>query len=561
MEAIGRRPIRHWQLFDLTLDIDVDRAANSIRGMLDAIQAANPGLTFADMRRDDLKRLIDWAAKTTTRTAYKKVRLGATYETPERQGKKPKRRKITFKVEFSRLAWSTSLSDEVQGVNSEVDPTGPLGTERTNVPAQLQLGAILTPDVISPPPLRALTQPVALEGTMSVPSTLTGPFPDEWFEALVHRTARPTSANDAPDLAGELDALPNSATFEAAPRRDEETSRDYVLDPNLIPDLAVAAWQDQNEYVLPPAIEQRIRDAFNFPTLQRAMQSRNWDTHRGFGVTIEGHRVGFLMEIETSGDRIALPGPEGITVQQGNITVRALGAHQPHTQRRIHSGTMRNGILRVYYAAPGYEDPDHRDRLPGYPDPRPSPPPSYSEPAPERSTGSTPQPGPAPGPAQETQPEHGPADTTSLPPLGPGFQDDVDPMRQQVALSSDEESSSSDSSESDRRGTRSTDPNGSRPERADDGHGSDSGRASREETDPLRAADGDHGGDPGGSSGPASEDETSGSSADDWLMTEPTLDDRHDRVAARIREMLDGGPAGPPGTERSDRCRRPSWAS
>ena len=128
-----------------------------------------------------------------------------------------------------------------------------------------------------------------------------------------------------------------------------------MLDPDLIPDLAVAAWRNQEEAdELTQEIEQQIRDAFSFPALQRAMLSPDWDTHRGFGVTIAGHRVAVHMEIKMTGERITLPGHEGITVQQGNITVRALGGHQPHAQRRVHSGTLVNGILRFDYAPPTY---------------------------------------------------------------------------------------------------------------------------------------------------------------------------------------------------------------
>ena len=374
-EVSGRRPIRHWQLFDLTLDTDVDHASTSIRGMLDTIQAANPGLTFADMSPRRLAKLIEWAAtSTTTSTAYA-ANISASYESPVQRGGRPRSRPITFKVDFSRHAWTTSLSDEVQGVNSEVDPTGPLGIERTNVPAQLQLGAILTPNSSNPPPLRALTQPVALEGIMSVPTALAGPFTGR-FEALDHEPTPPTKATEP--LAGKLDALPDYETLTAARLRRD--ARHYLLDPNLIPDLAVAAWRNPTERSeLPPAIEQQIRDAFSLPALQRAMLSRNWDTHRGFGVTIEGYRVGFLMEIAMSGERIALDGPEGITVQQGDITVTALGSRQAVFGRLIHSGTMRNGILRVDRTVPDYKDvPTYEDaklnaegdRVPDYSPPR-----------------------------------------------------------------------------------------------------------------------------------------------------------------------------------------------
>ena len=146
-EASGRRPIRHWQLFDLTLDTDAERAANSIRGMLDAIEAANPGLTF-DAHASQRPPRADRAGRPAPlrRTTYK-ASLKAKYERPAAARHKAETQgRSRFNVDFSRHAWTTSLSDEAPGTPSDVDPTGPLGTERTNIPAQLQLGAILTPD-------------------------------------------------------------------------------------------------------------------------------------------------------------------------------------------------------------------------------------------------------------------------------------------------------------------------------------------------------------------------------------------------------------------------------
>ena len=201
------------------------------------------------------------------------------------------------------------------------DLTGPLGTRRTSFSTELVIRMSLRPTDRGPD-LAAPVQTITLNGTLTAPSALTRALPAPWYIQPEVRvtTVIPVSTPEELARAIRLHNVPDRADLAAPASTQVRGPRDYILDGHLS-SVAEEAFVDAVDRSATGAETLLLGQRFGGPAVRAAMASPDWSATHGWKARIGSEWVHVTVEVETPGTPRTLTGSDGLTAQQGHLTI------------------------------------------------------------------------------------------------------------------------------------------------------------------------------------------------------------------------------------------------